>query len=1147
SNGSTKQVNVIQIGMNNVNAFIGTGDPDSNGDGAFDVTDDPAASGAIGLKINNFSLGLALLKPVLVTDKSSYCALRATVQEIALVGVPGVVLNANMLEVKINGASAPATGGGMPTGPPPPVVNFETSFAATSGLVVQTGPDPDGAGGNPAPSVLLNFTTHVLAASGNVELEFDFDNDSVTEISFSTFISFEQGFRPNGTKIIKIAISDLTLILGDPADPIFELTDISGLILITPQGLAASFTVPFDINVSGGSASLAFSGEVRLEINNTNQLINEEFVVDSDGNTETLSLPKGPFLRIAGHVALVINFSDNSADDRPDFALEGDFAFEQITLRDPDGPGGLPPVTAIRVGMANVNSSVLGVSFSDGAGGFVFLPEGIAGTLRLTTDIEIPGIGAAGGDVVLQINTTNLNVDQTISVGGENIAIKFTAPNEKQFVRFAILNASIEFPPYFKLSGDFTVQNVGDETLYGARNVEIFLGFVPDGGSFRDENGNIKAGAIGLLVTNATIGVIKMNTSTPGVTKFAAYAYGETALIGLDGLTIQGAITVRINNTGVALDRSIELPEDPLAEFPPDNDGADNNGNGLIDEPGETTAVRVKFSSTAKIEEFSAGFDELGEITEGSQVVISAAGIFTLSGAVRFTSSPTGRIDVDLPEASVTISMPDGDGGVQEVFGLTGSARFFFGGAEGFQLQSLQVRGYSIFGVGATIPPATSTLLPVTADLAGPTTGSIVEIGGLQYLYVIFNDVNRVGLNEGSITDDAAEFAITASRPDGTSVTLSASGAGEKVTDANNDRTFRYLLNTDALDLALNSISRVNIQVTFLANSWSDSVGKGNSSEIERFIVYKATAPIVNEPYAMLANPFNGATVNTASLNAKRYIDITFVSPNGGFVDPATIDGNELKLTGPGAANLDKNAAGFLIGSIQKISTTTYRFFVQPKTGVNVAQTFADGEITVQVVAGSWSVGTATNAAITETFTVSSTVQDAAAATNNITLGPLVIEGPSVGLIKTGFKDGQLVLTIGIGANKAGLDFGSAQGSSGVTAEVTGLLGTFDISVDIFAALGAITGGGNIADAFSVPGKFRIDIAGLKVVVPNVVEVTGSGIVINYDPNYDPTKNGGARQEIVVVQSAKVTFPSFGVSGLIVPNGTKPGLVVYEN
>jgi hypothetical protein len=247
--------------------------------------------------------------------------------------------------------------------------------------------------------------------------------------------------------------------------------------------------------------------------------------------------------------------------------------------------------------------------------------------------------------------------------------------------------------------------------------VEIFLGYVPDGGSLRDENDQIKESAIGLLVTNASVGIVKLSTTTStGGSLHAVYAFGEASLIGLDGLTIEGTITVRINNTGQAINRLIELPDDPIAEFPPESDGVDNNGNGLTDEPGETAAIRVQFGE-GKVEEFSAGFDEQGNISDDSAVTISAAGIFTLSGAVRFTRSPTGRVDVDLPEASVTISIPDGNNGLQEAFGLTGAAKFFFGGEEGFQLESLQVRGYSIFGQGATIPPAASTLIPPTADL----------------------------------------------------------------------------------------------------------------------------------------------------------------------------------------------------------------------------------------------------------------------------------------------------------------------------------------------------------------------------------------------------------------------------------------------
>ena len=38
-------------------------------------------------------------------------------------------------------------------------------------------------------------------------------------------------------------------------------------------------------------------------------------------------------------------------------------------------------------------------------------------------------------------------------------------------------------------------------TLYGARNVEIFLGSIPDGQTLRDDAGELNPDAIGLLVT----------------------------------------------------------------------------------------------------------------------------------------------------------------------------------------------------------------------------------------------------------------------------------------------------------------------------------------------------------------------------------------------------------------------------------------------------------------------------------------------------------------------------------------------------------------------------------------------------------------------------------------------------------------------
>ena len=239
----TKSVSVLTIGAKNVNVFVGTGEPDSNGDKKFDSADDPAANGAIGLKLTNLEFGMALMKPTAVADRTSYFALNASADGIALVGVPGVTIGASQIDIKINSASAPATGGATATAPPA-VVDFKASFPSPDptdplrpdGLKVTTGPTPT------TDFKFIDFTTRLLAASGNVTLALDFDDNGQPEISLGTFISFEQTTRPNNTKVIKIALSQMNLSLGDP--PVLSITNASGLVLITPQGMAAQFDVP---------------------------------------------------------------------------------------------------------------------------------------------------------------------------------------------------------------------------------------------------------------------------------------------------------------------------------------------------------------------------------------------------------------------------------------------------------------------------------------------------------------------------------------------------------------------------------------------------------------------------------------------------------------------------------------------------------------------------------------------------------------------------------------------------------------------------------------------------------------------------------------------------------------------------------------
>ena len=74
-----------------------------------------------------------------------------------------------------------------------------------------------------------------------------------------------------------------------------------------------------------------------------------------------------------------------------------------------------------------------------------------------------------------------------------------------------------------------------------------------------------------------------------------------------------------------------------------------------------------------------------------------------------------------------------------------------------------------------------------------------------------------------------------------------------------------------------------------------------------------------------------------------------------------------------------------------------------------------------------------------------------------VNLGPLQIVAPTIGLAGTSFDKGILTMTIAIGANSAALDFGGGQGGSGITAKLTGILGTFDVKVDVKAAMHSLT------------------------------------------------------------------------------------------
>jgi hypothetical protein len=278
-NGATadQTFTVLKIGASNVNVFVGMGGPywtDSNGDGVITSADTPLSAGATGLALGGVEFALALFKPTTAGSRNSFYALKAQASSVSLVGLPGVTISATGLTVEVNGASGPLAAGQTVL----PVLNLSGARAVT----VRTGP-------NPTDTETLDFAGALLRVTAHVAL-------GISDGSLSGDISFEQTTRTNGTKVIKIAVTALTLEFGAP-DNGFKITGASGLIFVTNLGMAAEFSVP--VSFAFGGNALAFTGTLSLGINNTNVAVDETFDIGG-GQTQRLQLQKGPYLRLAG-------------------------------------------------------------------------------------------------------------------------------------------------------------------------------------------------------------------------------------------------------------------------------------------------------------------------------------------------------------------------------------------------------------------------------------------------------------------------------------------------------------------------------------------------------------------------------------------------------------------------------------------------------------------------------------------------------------------------------------------------------------------------------------------------------------------------------------------------------------------------------
>ena len=982
-------------------------------------------------------------------------------------------------------------------------------------------------------------------------------NITVLGQTLSGVFTFEQttARTPSGasSKVVRISFSQVGLFLGDPtiADNL-TTTDVdervglvvshgTGAILITTGGVAGSISA--DLGITDGLKAMLpggadFNTTVSVDLNTMPTAVDQTF-----GGVH-LNVPAGPFLR-AAVTGFTLGFTDTSTGTQ--YRILGNFLFQKARL------GGADVLT---VAMAGVNLQKLvsgtwtGVGITEIEGLLLVNPRGQAGfAFTLSGAISVSGAGfTAGGRLGVVVNRSAANMSGTnaasVDVNGTLVTIDAAANS----VSVTATDVAFDFGGLVEIRGNFAFDQFGN---FHGSNLSLFVGKGP----------STSPDAIGLMVTNATVDFHKFDATT-----FVLKVTGGVALVGLDGLQISGNVDLRINTSSV--DCSAASTASPSTD------------------------------ACGGVRQVSPGF-----FLQVSNLHLGVRGTLDVSGTLLVSRQPNGTLDLAIANANVMVGISG-----QTVVQLSGYAGFSISPLTGFRLSGFKVSDFALFpslspelltafrtadytNVTTTNTNApTPTLFP-TVDLAGPVNGGMVTATELvanrpgcgtgMCLLVRYNDVNHAGLNATSINDPAQEFEIWVN---GTQSTATISAPRLIVGQLN---TYGYNISGFALPAAGSLV-----EIRFLQGAFTDGNGNGSMAETERFfVVTKDTAGNVTSkpaPTAIIAGPSNGETISATELNRRRYIDVTFTSQDGNPIYRQSIEdaAAEFTLSGAGVRDvlLDANGAPITLGVPLLISglgdtalSRTYRYYFKDRNTANTIDLFGPGEVVVtfqQAYAATPAYAWATSAnaqtapdttsahagwnilGLRQTFTLSPAADGSSTATGSRSLGPLSLDGPSIGITDVGFSDGMLVLTIALGANHAGLNFGGGQSGSGVSVDLIGLQGTFDLAVDAFALLGGTV-------RIAPTGKWGVRIASLEAQVSTVARLTAEGIQFGYDPAHDPATG---HQELLRISSASITFPTLGVTGSLRPydpvskrnlnaptdgsalaSGVVPGLIVYDD
>lgn len=594
---TTADLAFMTIGAANVHAFVGLGGPywvDGIVDG--DINED-----AIGLVINDFDFGLAIMTPTNPLDFVKYFSLKATAEEVSLVGIDDITLTAEKLTVEVN-TSTPAVYGV----PLFPVVDFATTYADDErqllfDLIDALGVDDDkisvdelitafgndygqtdaldtaeqlvdlllvGQGPPPGEITLANVLgqlNDIFKEENEVDIRaLDLDQNGLLDITESSNLFTTLTTAVSNTLLTS---DDLNTIFATDfvADADYDLSNITTAQLLVDLLLAGQappnqvITLDEVLNqLTSNSKTLLESNLLAIDVDGDGKFDPIGYEINTGSDPVYLSMDSF-LIKAEGRLELDL-FSI--------VTLSGSVAFELGPTQDVILANGVTKenVTTLTIGGADISAFV-------GFGGPYWTDIDRNGdiTWALPELIDSNSSDTIGADVIYLRDSTVSN--DYIAYGDVNSNGKVDAGEtaDLSLQRWILPSITDGRIVYLSTTG------IGTGTAYGDLN--------SDGVVDPNETAELDEDALGLAVTNLDFGILVMvdtSLSSPG-----AYAAGKIRIpdngfsfVGVDGLTATGSLNIEFN---LGLGAEGLTPVDFVESFPSELIALDTSGNSILD------------------------------------------------------------------------------------------------------------------------------------------------------------------------------------------------------------------------------------------------------------------------------------------------------------------------------------------------------------------------------------------------------------------------------------------------------------------------------------------------------------------------------------------------------------------------------------